>query len=353
MFRNKHLGERCVIIGNGPSLNKMDLSFLKDEITFGLNKIYLLRDKWDFEPTYFVSVNPLVIEQNIDDILKIPAPKFISHNGLPYVDNPDDVIFLQSVGEPHFSSDVRNGLWEGYTVTYVAMQLAYFMGFKEVMLIGVDHYFKSAGPANAEVTSEGSDENHFHPDYFGKCVRWHLPDLDNSEVAYQLAKNAFEQDGRQIIDATLDGHLKVFEKANYIDLLQKYHDQDGKNWRSNIKAKTMNDYAIQEYNNKNIDMSLSVLENAIAIAPEYIESYVNLMVINWDMGKIKESFSFLAKGLHINPNDKNLITNGAEILTLLDKPNDAIALYQNYLESNPDDIDVLTRVDVIQKNQQM
>jgi len=214
-YKDRHRGQRCVIIGNGPSLNKMDLSFLKNEITFGMNRIYLLFDKWDFRPTYYVSVNPLVIEQSTEQICKITSPKFLGLNGLPYIRNHQDTIFLQSIRSPSFSKDPRNGLWEGHTVTYVAMQLAYFMGFSEVILIGVDHYFKDQGPANKEVISEGDDQNHFHPHYFGKGVCWNLPDLAKSEAAYSLAKQAFEADGRRIVDATVDGHLIIFPKADY------------------------------------------------------------------------------------------------------------------------------------------
>ena len=214
-YYNRHHGQRCVIIGNGPSLNKMDLSFLKDEITFGMNRIYLLFDKWDFRPTYYVSVNPLVIEQSAEQIRKITSPKFLGLKGLPYIQNHQDTIFLQSIRTPSFSKDPREGLWEGHTVTYVAMQLAYFMGFSDVILIGVDHHFKIQGPANKEVISEGDDPNHFHPQYFGKGVRWQLPDLAKSELAYSLAKQAFESDGRRILDATVDSHLTIFPKAEY------------------------------------------------------------------------------------------------------------------------------------------
>jgi hypothetical protein len=56
-FRNKHKEERCDIIGNGPSVNKIDLSFLKDEIAFGMNRIYLGFEKYDFTPTYYASVS--------------------------------------------------------------------------------------------------------------------------------------------------------------------------------------------------------------------------------------------------------------------------------------------------------
>jgi len=217
-YRDKHRGQRCVIIGNGPSLNKMDLSFLKNEITFGMNRIYLLCDKWDFRPTYYVSVNPLVIEQSVEQIRQITAPRFLTLEGLRFIGTAEENIFIQRrPGGAHFSTDPRNGCWWP-TVTYAAMQLAYFMGFNEVILIGVDHYFKTKGDANKEIVSGGVDEDHFHPDYFGKGVRWNLPDLEKSELAYRLAKQAFEAPGRRIIDATVDGRLTIFPKADYREI---------------------------------------------------------------------------------------------------------------------------------------
>jgi len=214
-FQNIHKGRRCVIIGNGPSLNKMDLSFLKDEITFGMNRIYLLSDKWNFTPTYYVSVNPLVLEQSAEDIIKIPSPKFLSHAGIPYFKDTDDLIFFDSKSEWYFSKDACEGISEGWTVTYVAMQLAYYMGFSEVILIGVDHHFVTQGVPNKEVVSQGADPNHFHPGYFGKGTRWHLPDLERSEGSYRKAQEAFATDGRRILDATVGGKLTIFPKVDY------------------------------------------------------------------------------------------------------------------------------------------
>jgi hypothetical protein len=217
-FENTHKGQRCVIIGNGPSLNKMDLSFLENEICFGMNRIYLLFDKWKFRPTYYVSVNPLVIEQSLEDINRIPVPKFLGSVAKIFFHDRDDVFFLENLSEWTFSYNPAYGISEGWTVTYVAMQLAYFMGFSEVILIGVDHHFVSQGAPNKEIVSQGSDPNHFHPDYFGKGVRWHLPDLERSEGSYKMAKAAFESDGRRIIDATVDGKLAIFPKADYREL---------------------------------------------------------------------------------------------------------------------------------------
>ncbi len=95
------------------------------------------------------------------------------------------------------------------------MQLAYYLGFEQVILIGVDHSFASKGPAHQLVTSTGDDPNHFDPSYFGAGFRWQLPDLEQSEVAYRLAKMQFERAGREILDATVGGRLDVFPKVNY------------------------------------------------------------------------------------------------------------------------------------------
>ncbi|MGA9192304.1 MAG: hypothetical protein WBZ24_11265, partial [Anaerolineales bacterium] len=103
-------------------------------------------------------------------------------------------------------------------VTFVAMQQAYYMGFEDVILIGVDNNFTTQGQPNETVESQGDDPNHFSPDYFGKGFRWQLPDLEASERAYRLAKNAFEADGRRVRDATLGGKLQVFPKVDYDDL---------------------------------------------------------------------------------------------------------------------------------------
>lgn len=217
-FKNKHKGERCFIIGNGPSLNKMDLSPLRDEITFGLNRIYLLFDSLGFATTYYACVNRYVIEQSVDEIRRLKCPKFIGLRVRDKFPFTPDTVFLRSRNGPKFCTDLRSqGIWEGATVTYVAMQIAYYMGFSEVILIGVDHNFKTKGEPNKLVLSEGDDPDHFDPNYFGKGYKWLLPDLELSEVAYELANKAFIKDGRNIKDATVDGSLDIFPKVRFED----------------------------------------------------------------------------------------------------------------------------------------
>ncbi len=220
-YRDRHMGERCFIIGNGPSLRRMDLSLLKDEYTFGLNRIYLLFDTMGFVTTYYVAVNKYVIEQCAEEISGLPCPKFINWNARRLISLSPDLMFVRSRSGPKFSVNIdTDGVWEGATVTYVAMQIAYWMGFREAILIGVDHVYRARGRPHRLVTSGGHDTDHFHPEYFGKGFRWQLPDLETSELAYKLAKSQFERSGRVILDATVGGKLQVFPKVEYAEILR-------------------------------------------------------------------------------------------------------------------------------------
>jgi hypothetical protein len=221
-LKDAHRGERCFIIGNGPSLKQTDLSRLHGEFTFGLNRIYLMFPELGFATTYYLSINSLVIEQCAADIRALPVPKFLSWRSHPLIQPTDDghldhdLAFLHTTYTgPKFAHDARGRLWEGATVTYVALQLAYHMGFQQVILIGVDHSFSTQGKPNSTVVSQGDDPDHFNASYFGKGFRWQLPDLETSERAYRMARQNYEAAGRQVIDATIGGKLTVFKKVPY------------------------------------------------------------------------------------------------------------------------------------------
>jgi hypothetical protein len=212
-FRDKYVGRRCVIIGNGPSLRRTDLRSLRNEITFGLNRIYLMFDELGFETTFHVVVNQLVVQQCADDFRKINAPLFTTKPNKPYLQGASNTAFLMDLPGPKFFRDASHGIWVGGTVTYVAMQLAYYMGFTEVILVGVDHRFAVKGPPNEVIVSREPDASHFDPNYYGVGFKWQLPDLETSEIAYGLARREFETAGRRIVDATVDGALAVFPKV--------------------------------------------------------------------------------------------------------------------------------------------
>jgi len=151
VWKDRFRGERAVIICNGPSLNMVDFNALSASriFTFGLNKINLLFARTDFRPSVITAVNPHVMEQNADFYNTTDIPLFLDYLGRRWVNFNKNILFLHStIDTGRFARDCAISINQGYTVTYVAMQIAFYMGFKEVGLVGCDHTFATKGPAN-------------------------------------------------------------------------------------------------------------------------------------------------------------------------------------------------------------
>jgi hypothetical protein len=218
LLRDRHRGERCVIVANGPSLNAMPLARLRGEHVIGLNKIFLGLADFGFYPRYLVAVNPHVVVQAREQIRALNCVKFVSRRAaraaaLP----PDGLTHLVETDPPpaRFSTDLALGLHEGWTVTYAALQVAYHLGFAHVVLIGLDHRYVFEGRPNETRTMRGRDPNHFSDRYFGDGEDWDNPDLARSEESYRIALRAFAADGRSIADATPGGACPVFPRVDF------------------------------------------------------------------------------------------------------------------------------------------
>jgi hypothetical protein len=215
-LKDIHQGKRCFIIGNGPSLRQTDMSKLRGEFTLGMNRIYLMFPELGFQTSYLLSVNDLVVEQCAAEIQALKLPRLVSWRARKWLTPDENLYFLHTTYTgPKFSTDLRGRLWEGATVTNVALQAAFYLGFSEAILIGVDHNFETKGKPNTTVTSNGADPNHFSSGYFGAGFRWQLPDLETSERGYRMARAAYEAAGRRVLDATVGGKLTVFPKVEY------------------------------------------------------------------------------------------------------------------------------------------
>lgn len=229
-FHDRHRGESVVIIGNGPSLNQLDLSLLAEIPTIAVNAIFLASDRMGFDPTYYVVEDTAVLRDNLDQIKEYKA----GHRFFPsiYRDQigraPNTSYFRMNTGYyegrspafcvPRFSTNASQRLYSGQSVTIINLQLAYYMGFSEVILIGMDFSYTVPDSAIVEgnrILSQGDDPNHFHPDYFGKGKVWKDPKLDRVLANYQLAKLMFEADGRRIVNATHGGKLELFDRVEY------------------------------------------------------------------------------------------------------------------------------------------
>lgn len=223
-LKNRYRDQKAVILCNGPSLNMVDFDELKrgNVFTVGLNKINLLFDVTDFRPSLIVSVNKHVIEQNLEFFNSTPIELVLDSTANKIVKKSDNICFIHSLPfQLKFARDITGSVCQGYTVTYVALQLLYHMGFSKVALVGCDHNFDTKGSANMTVEAGDSDPNHFSSKYFSGGVKWQLPDLLGSEVHYKMARDYYESGSRKIFNCTQGGKLEIFDRISLSQFLNE------------------------------------------------------------------------------------------------------------------------------------
>lgn len=232
-FKNKHNRKRAFIIGNGPSLTIDDLNKLRDEITFASNKIYLAFNETSWRPTYYGILDSKVAENNADIISKLKLTKFISNSVMNFFGEHSSIYFLKLMSHSiingkevqGFSKDITQGIYGGYTVTYFLIQIAYFMGIRELYLIGVDFDFKISKVLNetsvhGEILLEAQGEvNHFHPNYREEGEKWTYPKLEEQYEAFSIAKRVFDSDEGCIYNASRKTKLDIFPLVNLDEIL--------------------------------------------------------------------------------------------------------------------------------------
>lgn len=239
-MRGVHRGERCFILGNGPSLRELETRRLAHEYTFGVNGVFLYEDWLGFSPTYYVVEDRLVYEDRWQDICERVDESiclFPLQFSSPRFDRPNHRYFraLYEFDEggdwPNFSLDPSRVVWIGGTVVYVCLQLALYMGFDPIYLIGVDlSYVKPEhiSEKGSEWTSHGDDPNHCHPDYFGKGYRWHAPRTDRMARAFAKARRVADERGVRIRNAGRGGKLEAFERVEYDSLFGGAREVSGR-----------------------------------------------------------------------------------------------------------------------------
>jgi hypothetical protein len=228
-YRGIGRGKRCFIMGGGPSLKKVDPLLLQNEDTFGVNAIYLITDWLGFLPKYYMVEDRLVVEDRGAEIAAMRGPaKFYDARYNAHIPPDMDTRNFRMFGLfdgypafPCFSHDAAKGIWWGGTVSYMCMQLAWYMEYDPVYLIGMDHnYVKPETTKTNDLvwTSQGDDPNHFHPDYFGKGKRWHDPQIPRMEAGFRRARLEYERAGRRIVNATRGGKLEIFPRVSFESL---------------------------------------------------------------------------------------------------------------------------------------
>ena len=251
-LRQKYKGRRCFIMGNGPSLNKMPLEKLSDEFVWAVNRCYLLFDKIRWRPQFYTAVDSLVVPNIANELNELIGlysdiqfffpEEFYYSNILRHRENI--LWFRHRNMDPvqrakgYFSTNAFKYVRVPNTVVITALQLAVYLGFNPIILIGCDTKYvvpegsKQEGEAidpgtgeiirGYEITStKDNDPNHFDPSYFGAGYKWHFPNVKGMLLGYRYAKQACDKIGVKILNATVGGHLEVFPRVNFETLFLK------------------------------------------------------------------------------------------------------------------------------------
>lgn len=159
-MKNSHKGERCFIIATGPSLTFEDLNLLRNEYTIGMNSGVYAIDKTMWVPNLlgledeyvYQKLEPELIKQSEgklkDRILvsNVIAKYFKSARRFHVfpVNLLDHKCDFRKIGKLKFSDDCYSIVYDAYSITFSLMQIAIYMGFKEIYLVGCDCTYNKA-----------------------------------------------------------------------------------------------------------------------------------------------------------------------------------------------------------------
>lgn len=211
-IRNIHKGKRCFIVATGPSLRIQDLEILSrhNEITFGLNRIFNVDEKiW--KPTYYAFFDRLGLKQYWDDIAEYSVEtKFLGDAYIGDRKVKGNVCVMHAVTDdsynnpPKFSENLAQKVYAYGTVTYIALQIAVYMGFNEIYLLGVDCNYSKNSTSNY-FYNDGKEDNTMH-------------NIERMLVAYRTARRYADTHNISIKNATRGGMLEEFERVSFDEL---------------------------------------------------------------------------------------------------------------------------------------
>lgn len=228
-LKDIHRGKRCFIIGNGPSLRTADLDMLHEEYTFAANRIFNIFNQTNWRPTYYLSVDDRVLKEVQKDLLNYDLGHMFLKYGLCKIKAPTnklsrvyDFSLLLDVDQNHnnlisayISEDVSDHVCDSGTVTFDAIQIAIYMGFREIYLLGVDNNYSRTVDAYGKVHDDPSVQDYFDNK---KYINMYPAAIANTQYGYTIAKEYCDTHGIKIRNATRGGKLEVFERVDFDEL---------------------------------------------------------------------------------------------------------------------------------------
>ena len=225
ILRKEKKNNRAVIVGNGPSLCLEDLEKIQNADFFAFNKIYLAFQDTSWRPDYYLCEDYLVLSQNFEEISRFASqnPKIVSliasYRQLRKIKQPN-VFYFNYVtpknNKQFFSKNPSQKIFCGYSVTYSALQLAVFLGYDEILFIGMDFEFKTDKNFDREFLLGDGTQNHFITGYRKVGEKWNKPKLNQQEKAFKHASEVLSRQYSHIrvYNITRGGKFNFFQRKN-------------------------------------------------------------------------------------------------------------------------------------------
>jgi hypothetical protein len=236
-LEGRHEGETAFVLGMGPSLKVADLELLRDRLTFCCNKIFLAFGETDFRPNYYSICDLLVGENNRDRILETDfggAQPIHSDLLKPVLGEQSGALFYryawdlqQRLGDPVFPESLPDGLaGGGCSVLIDQIQLAWLMGCRDIVLLGVDFSFQISDrtgekSASGEVLKSRGEVNHFHPDYRKPGETWTVPMMEEQRRGFDYCRRVVEGGGGRLVNASRSTKLDVLPREALETILEE------------------------------------------------------------------------------------------------------------------------------------
>lgn len=228
-YKNKYKGQSCFIIGNGPSLLPEDLDKLnkKEIVTFASNKVYKIFDKTSWRPTFYAIVDESVADEDCikqNNMFSCEA-KFFRRQGWYVYRKIKGATYLNSwhsrkyLGNPCFSEDLSDGVYTIATVTYVLLQIARYMGFSNIYLLGMDNRYKYGMNKNGEVYRNQNVLSYFGEEDSEEKIPKIAPATWELDLAYEYADKYSREHGFRIYNSTRGGFLEKFERVEFDEIV--------------------------------------------------------------------------------------------------------------------------------------
>lgn len=229
-LKDRHCGERCFIVANGPSLTSDDLDTLhkNNEYTFGMNRIFKVFPETKWRPSCYVCEDINIFNECTKEINGISSQiKFIPINHHfydninidgAYYFNPN---YYRKNDYPNsFSTDISKQMDSVGTVTFTCINIAVYMGFKEIYLLGVDHNYRVTIDEAGNTVVDENAKDYFCDDYDNDIKDIVIHDMGNNTRVYRKAKAACDELGVKVFNATRGGKLEVFPRVDFDSLFE-------------------------------------------------------------------------------------------------------------------------------------